>query len=54
MYNELLAKDKKGVGEIAENNIKINKLMESITPIGKCSSARNAIARNRFFKPFSK
>jgi hypothetical protein len=31
MYNELLAKDKKGVGEIAENNIKINKLMESIT-----------------------
>ncbi len=33
MYNELLAKDKKGVGEIAENNIKINKLMESIKPI---------------------
>ena len=27
MYNELLAKDKKGVGEIAENNQKIIKLM---------------------------
>ena len=27
MYNELLAKDKKGVGEIAENNAKIQKLM---------------------------
>jgi hypothetical protein len=29
MYNELLAKDKKGVGEIAENNAKIQKLMVS-------------------------
>ena len=27
MYNELLAKDKKGVAEIAENNKKILKLM---------------------------
>jgi hypothetical protein len=27
MYNELLAKDKKGVGEIADNNAKIIKLM---------------------------
>ena len=27
LYNDLLAKDKKGVGEIAENNKKIVKLM---------------------------
>jgi hypothetical protein len=31
LYNDLLAKDKKGVGEIAENNKKITKLMESGT-----------------------
>ena len=27
IYNELLAKDKKGVAEVAENNKKIQKLM---------------------------
>ena len=50
MYNELLAKDKKGVGEIAENNIKINKLMESITPINLKEIAENNIKINKLME----
>ena len=30
IYNELLSKDKKGVSEVAENNKKIQKLMDDV------------------------